>query len=344
MPILEDGSCAPSFVNIGSSYDRSGQTSDYMNSNHQLHVGYVAAIHYPKDKGYESSKIVLYDIVAPVTMVGGGTTWMTFRNARWGAGTFGSIADFTRARLCVPKGWQSGAPFTQEMVDQSSRVVFLCENGRSQSAVIVGLAEHSSLFDDSKEWGHYSASSFNGVRTLIDKEGQYSVTFTGAILDPEANAYIEAPEATTGTTILMDKEGSILLDNVKGESIKLDKTAKSIVTTARSVKTDVTDKDHATTAKGKITFLAQGNAVFNGKKVYIGDETNAAKNPLVLGNQLATFVQQLLSHLMTTEPMGQLGAMPVIMSPALKAKLSQLIKYGTQGAANPFLSKKGYVE
>ena len=47
---------------------------------------------------------------------------------------------------------------------------------------------------------------------------------------------------------------------------------------------------------------------------------------------------------MTTEPMGQLGDMPVIMSPVLKGRLSQLLKYGTPNTGNPFLSKKGYVE
>ena len=265
---------------------------------------------------------------------------MTFRNARWGAGSFGSSQDFTRARLNVPKGFKAGGAFTKEMQAQSSYVAFFCENGRSQLPVIVGLAEHPSLFDDSKELGHYWAQTFNGFSIGIDKDGQYSATFTGAILDPETNAYIEAPEATTGTTILMDKEGSILLDNVKGESIKLDKTAKSIVITARSIKTDVTDKDYANTIKGKVTFLAQGNAVFDGKKIYIGKE--GTPSPMVKGTELATFVRKLLAAFMSGSPIGQLGAMPVMASAKLLADLAQLVPYGTPGSA--FLSKKGYVE
>ena len=342
MPILSDGSCAPSHLVLDDYDQRSAGAAGYLNGNVSLHVGYVTGIHYPGDKGYEGVKIVQYDIVAPVNLPNGGSTWMAFFNARWGAGTFGSIADFTRARLNVPKGWKAGAPFTDEMIAQSTRVVFLCENGRSQSAVIVGLAEHPLLFDDNKEWGHYWAQQFNGFRVLIDKDGQYSATFTGAILDPEKNAYIEAPEATTGTTILMDKEGSILLDNVKGESIKLDKTAKSIVTTARSIKTDVTDKDHATTAKGKITFLATGNAVFNGKKVYIGKE--GATEPLVLGNKMAEAYKALIQAILTSTVIGQLGAMPVTISPALVNRLTPLIaKYGMPNTSL-FLSKKGYVE
>ena len=294
MPFLPDGSCAPSHTKMGSSNDGIAQAANLINANIALHVGYVGAIHYPGDEGYEGNQIVTYDIAAPISDADSGIVWVTFRNARWGAGMFGGKQDFARARLCVPKGWSAGKPMTEDMINQSSRVAFVCENGRSQSAVIIGLTEHEALFDDSKELGHYWEQSFNGFSIGVDKDGQYSATFTGAILDPETNAYIEAPEETTGTTILMDKEGSVLFDDVKGESIKLDKKAKSIVTTARSIKTDVTDKDHATTAKGKITFLAQGNAVFDGKKVYIGKESEASKNPLVLGNELARFVQQLL--------------------------------------------------
>lgn len=342
MPLLSDGSCAPSHMMMASSEDRVSSAFGYVDGDNGMHTGFVVAIHYPTDDGYDSAKIITYDIVAAVSVQGGGKTWLTYRNARWGAGTFGSIADFTRARLNVPKGWVNGAEFTQEMMVQSSYVAFFCENGRSTNPVIVGLLEHPLLFDDSKELGHYWAQTFNGFSIGIDKDGQYSATFTGAILDPETNAYIEAPEATTGTTILMDKEGSILLDNVKGESIKLDKTAKSIVTTARSIKTTVTDKDYANTIKGKVTFLAQGNAVFDGKKIYIGNEGRASRNPLVLGNELKEFVRRLLEAFMAGTPIGQLGAMPVMASATLLGALAQLVPYGTPGSA--FLSKKGYVE
>jgi hypothetical protein len=342
MPFLSDGSYAPSHATISSYKERQAATIDYMNGDNQLHIGYVAAIHYPGDKGYTDSKNVVYDIVAPVTAPGGGVTWMTFFNARCGMVPYGSSADFSRVRLNVPKGWTNGGAFTEAMMNQSSRVVFLCENGRSQASVIVGLAEHPSLFDDSKDWGHYSASSFNGVRTLIDKDGQWSITFTGAILDAKTNAYIEAPEATTGTTILLDKEGSILLDNVKGESLKLDKTAKSVVITARSMKTSITDKDHVTTAKGKITFLAKGNTVLDGQKVYIGKE--GSPEPMVLGNKLAAAYQALVDAFLKTPVIGQLGQMPVTISPALVQALMTLVRYGMQGQANPFLSKKGFLE
>jgi hypothetical protein len=314
-----------------------------MSDNVALHTGYVVAAHYPGDTGYVGNKRVLYDLVSLVTSPGGGVTWMTFFNAAWGAGVFGSVADFTRARLSTPQGWTNGAEFTTEMMNQASRVAFMCENGRSQSAVIIGLLEHPSLFDDSKELGHYYKQVFNGFSVGIDKDGQYSATFTGAILDPETNTYITAPEATTGTTILFDKEGSLLLDNVKGESIKLDKTAKSITTTARAIKTDVTEKDHATTAKGKITFLATGNAVFDGKKIYIGNEGRAS-NPLVLGNELAKFVSGLLDAFLTTSMVGALGYLPVQLSPDVRARLMQLKPYSISGMTNPFLSKKGYVE
>jgi hypothetical protein len=341
MPKLSDGSWAPSYLSCHTSTVRQSHALDLVDANSDLHMGYVVAIHYPGDAGYTNSKFALYDIVAPITVKGGSTTWMTFYNARWAAGAGGSSQDFTRMRLSTPKGWKAGSALTKEMMEQSSYVAFFCENGRSQLPVIVGLAEHPSLFPDSKDYGHYYAQSFNGVNTLIDKDGQYSVTFTGAILDATSNAYKTAPEATTGTTILLDKEGSLLLDNVKGESVRLNKTDKAIQIKARGMSTVVSDKDHTTNVpNGKVYFLAGQNAVFNGKKIYIGAETTT--EPLVLGTQLTIFVKNLLNAFLMKPFVGVLGNMPIMLHPDVRKDLMTLIPYGTP--VSRFLSKKGFVE
>ena len=500
MPLLSDGSCAPSHMMMASSEDRVNDAFSYVDGDTGMHTGFVVAIHYPADKGYDSSKVTLYDIVAAVSVQGGGKTWLTYRNARWGSGMFGSVTDFSRVRLNVPKGWNNGAEFTAEMMAQSSYVAFFCENGRSTNPVIVGLLEHPSLFDDSKEWGHYSASSFNGVNTLIDKDGQWSVTFTGAILDPATNAPITppvplagqikgpdfsapykiqalpvlplgftvppmpsipalpaipavvslpslpslpsvpmpgipkmpgmpalpgapavpslpslpgvpaipgnlpvpplpgapsvpgvpalpspptlpgvpgppsipvtvptvpgglpsipaapgttlpgapgvpaAPSIPTGpTTIMIDKFGSLLLDNTNGEVIKLNKADRAVQIGARSMMTMVTDKDHFTyVPNGKVTFLSGKNISLNSKRVCVGSEM--AIEPMVLGNQLAKAYLDLLNAFLQTPVIGQLGAMPVSISPALVVALTKLIKYGIP-VVSPFLSKKGFLE
>jgi hypothetical protein len=461
-----------------------------MNGNVSLHTGFITAIHYPTDTGYEGGKVILYDITAQVSLPGGGSTWMPFFNARWGASTAGSQQDFSRTRLSVPKGWKPGNPFTPEMQAQSSRVAFICENGRSQSAVIVGLLEHPSLFDDSKEWGHYSASSFNGVNTLIDKDGAWSVTFTGAILDPVTNApttpkvplagQIKGPDfskayttmslpsvpgfkvppmpsipalpalpanpvslpklpsfpsvpmpgvpampglpslpgappvpslpslpgapavpgnlptpplpgaptvpavnseaaaaeaaakaaaiaggataleadfagkqaavaavavddlPTGPTTIMIDKKGSILLDNTNGEVIQLNKPERALQIQARSMVTMVTDKDSFTyVPNGKVTFLSGKTVTLNAPRVCIGSDT--ATEPMVLGNKLAKAYLDLLNAFLQTPVIGQLGNMPVMISPTLVNKLIQLVQYGVP-YASPFLSKKGFLD
>lgn len=340
MPMLNDGSCAPSHIATATSKSRGASTLGYLENNVALHTGFVVDVHYPGDPGYENARSVLYDIMGMIIAPGGGLTWMPFYNARWGVGMFGASQDYTRARLNVPKGWNKGKAFTEEMLNQSSYVAFICANGRSQNPIIIGLLEHPSLFADDPELGHYWAQAFNGVETVINGSGEYSITFTGAILDPETNAYIEPPEATTGTTLVFDKEGSILLDNVKGESIKLDKKAESLDVAARAMTVDVTDKDYATTVKGKVTFLSQGNAVFDGKKVYIGKE--GSDQPLVLGKKLVSAMNELINAL-SGPLIGQLGAAPVSIHPTVKAALLQWQgKYAGPGSA--FLSRKAFVE
>lgn len=166
----------------------------------------------------------------------------------------------------------------------------------------------------------------------------------GTTLPGAPGAPAAASVPTGPTTIMMDKFGSLLLDNTNGEVIKLNKADRAIQIGARSMMTMVTDKDHFTyVPNGKITFLSGTNISLNSKRVCIGSEM--ALEPMVLGIQLANFVQKLLNALTTTEPMGQLGVMPVLMSPALKVKLVQLLAtYGLPTPGNPFLSKKGFLE
>jgi len=322
---------------------RMSESLSFQNENYAIKVGYIVGVHYPTDEGYTNlgTKDILYDVSAYV--IGpNGMAPVVFKNLRWGGGMFGNPNEYSRVSLLSPKNWNDGDEFTEDLAKQTSYVVFACDNGRSQNGYILGLAEHPLLKADSKELGHYWEQAFNGVSCNINKDGEYSVTFTGAILDSETNLFIEAPEETTGTTIKLDKEGSLILDNVKGESLKLDKKAKLIDVKAREMKVDVTEKDYKTTVKGKTVFLSEGNAVFNGKKIYIGKE--GSTEPLVLGNKLASALGMLIRQFLWSVPLGMAGNIPVFPSPALRNNLvGWLNMYGVQNTS-PFLSRKSFVE
>jgi hypothetical protein len=344
MPRLSDGTVIPSFFACQTSSEAVKLANEWNTTDVALHAGYVVAIHYPNsDSQHQKWGEAVYDIAAPVSFGTGGRAFTYYFDVRWAGGIVGSINDISRPRLNFPKGWKRGEEFTADMEKEASYVAFACANGIGQNAYIVGVIRHPSNASlDTKELGHYFTESYNGINTLINKDGEYSLTFTGAILDAESNKYIKAPDATTGTTIVLDKEGSLLLDNVKGESIKLDKKNQTTTVKARAMTVTVAEKDYASsTTKGKITFLAKTNAVFNGAKVYIGKE--GSTEPLVLGNKLATALKELIVYL-TADPLGVAGNIPVMMNPALKGNLNTWKnKYGTNNTS-AFLSKKGFVE
>jgi hypothetical protein len=340
--ILEDGSVLPSFLGVNTVEERGEVIAQQQFDNTSLKTGYVVGIHYPKDQGYADLTEIVYDVVCPTSFQGGGTWWQHFRNVKWGSGIGGSPKDFTEVRLYCPIGaWKPNSPITQDIIDQSTAVNLLCENGQSHNGVIVGFAKHlSRQILNAKDLGHYYRWDFNGMSSIIDKDGQYKVTFTGAVLDPQTNKYKDAPAETTGTYFQFSKEGNWLVDNSKGESILLDKKNKALNIRAREMRVDISEKDYSTTVKGKMVFKSDGVAVLNGKKNYIGKE--GATEPLVLGKKLTTALQKLIAVLITP-PIGVLGSAPVMPSPALIAGLNQwMAQYATP--TSPFLSRKGFVE
>jgi hypothetical protein len=338
-----DGSIIPSFYQTDTLEGSIKSVANYFNNDTSVHVGYVVGIHYPNDAEYTSYKYVTYDVLAISAQGDDPQTSLVYRNLHWAGGGMGDTNNVSRPRLRAAKGWSMSAPFTPEMEAQASLVAFACANGRTQDGYIIGVVDHpQNVWEDSRELGQHFWQSFNGINTYINKDGEYSVTFSGSILDPETNDYIEAPEATTGTTILMDKEGSILFDNVKGESIKLNKTDKAIQVRARAMQTVVSEKDHTTMApNGKVTFLAGTNAVFNGKKIYIGAE--GTPEPMVKGDSLADGLGLLIRYL-TGADFGVMGQTPVFIHPNLRSNLVRwAAQYGVRKKA-VFLSTKAFVE
>jgi hypothetical protein len=316
--------------------------AEQLSSNVTIKQGYVVARHYPNEEGYKRFKEVVYDVIAPASLREEGVSWQFYRNVRWASGLGGTVKDFTEIQMMVPsQPWQPNTPITKELIEQTTAVTLLCINGQSNNAIVVGFARNPYRETvPSRDDGHYYRWDFNGMSSIIDKDGQYKVTFTGAVLDPQTNKYKDAPAETTGTYFQFSKEGNWSVDNAKGESILLDKKNKGLNIRAREMRVDISEKDYSMAVKGKMVFKSDGVAVLNGKKNYIGKE--GATEPLVLGKKLTTALQKLITVLITP-PIGVLGSAPVMPSPALIAGLNQwMAQYATP--TSPFLSRKGFVE
>lgn len=340
--ILSDGSVIPSWLTPVEVESLGYVIDQQLSNNATLKLGYVVAIHWPDEVGYQTFKEPVYDILSYTSVDVEAATWQHFRNVRWGGGLGSNTKDFTDIRFTYPKEvWTPNTAPSIDMLKQCSAVTLLCLNGQSVGPYIVGFARHPYReVGLTKDDGYHYRWDFNGMSSIIDKDGQYKVMFTGAILDPSTNTYKEAPAETTGTFFQFTKEGNWLVDDAKGERILLDKKNASLNIQARKMAVDISEGDYSTNVKGKMFFQSEDKAVFNGKKVYIGKD--GAKDPLVLGKKLTDALGKLIQTL-TTAPLGVLGSAPVMPSPALLAGLNAWkAQYCTP--TSPFLSKKGFVE
>jgi hypothetical protein len=337
----EDGACIPSWLGAETAYDAGSAAYSLNFNNSSMHKGYVVGVHYPLDAGYEQATEITYDVACNVSMGVDASFWHVYRNVKLGVKFGGSSQDFMRFSLRAPKSnYDASTGLTEQQIAECSCVLIECENGQSERAYITGFWEHPNLQPDQKEFGHNYRWDFNGMSTTISKDGEYGLTFTGAILDPNTNSYIQPPSGTTGTFFKFLKDGSWLVDNVQGESIKLDKPGKALTAVSRAMNLTTTAGDLSINTKGKTNVQASGNAVFNSKaKVYTGRE--GATDPHVLGNKLVQAFQELVA-ILSLEVSGMAGPFPCISAfPPLLA--SWAAKYAVP-VVSPFLSRKGFVE
>lgn len=308
MPFLPDGTCIPSWLSVSDAMDRGAQTYEYSFNNTTLRRGYTVGIHYPGDKGYEKVKDVLYDVAVQASLGHEAEAWQVYRNVGVGIRLFGSKEEYTRFSIRTPRAtWDSEQGLTAEILAESSCVLVECEDGRSDKSKIVGFWEHPDTPPDDKELGHYWKWAFNGISQEVNKDGEYSVEFTGAILDPNTNFHVKAPENTTGTYFKFTKEGGWLVDDVKGESITLDKAGKKLSLAGRNI--DLASQGtFAVTAKGNASIVTQGNLTLEaGKTVTIkGEKVKVGKGnePMVLGHKLWDALDKLMSILLASNLSG----------------------------------------
>lgn len=229
-------------------------------------------------------------------------------------------------------------------------VAFL--NGESREAIILGGLTHparTTSLDPSL--GPQYRSEFNGIETVINEDGEYTLTFKGQptnidILDDKPEDALPAPEydeEVGGSYFEFDITGSMELNDVATElpqSFRIDKADGTITTesgkislkmTKETEQVDLLCKILNVTAEDKITkttkefeLKASTSVKINSPKVAIG------KDGIELLDQLFQLVDAL-SKVIPISPVGPCAALGTVPEWAAVKAIQEKIKEITGG-------------
>lgn len=243
-------------------------------SNVQLRPGEVQEAIYPQDPRNRSKRFIEYSVYVQHRENGTAVTKI-YPNCIL-MNSFGGFADQLTYTLRAEanadtqnSAKQSGEP------GKGSKVLVLCLNGETHSAIIVGGLRDASRDSDpksDKDQGHHLHFAFNGVIFDIDKDGQLTLQVTGAT---DAEGKTENDELPS--TLKIEKSGKITAETKDGKnSIVID---KGTITVTAEDEVEVTagkatiKSDHVVVDSNLIE-LGQGAALNPGNAVMLGSAIN----------------------------------------------------------------------
>jgi hypothetical protein len=170
---------------------------------------------------------------------------------------FGGISDFFNKKYRPTTNKKKTLSKTELKNQNGSVVLLLCIDGKSEQAIIIGSIAHPDRKNGklTQDKGHHLEGEFNGVNWKIDKDGSLTVTFKSAT-DNDAK-----PQDTKagGSTLTMEKDGSVQVSDGNKEKIRIDKTKKTIDLTAESDISITTDANANITAKSNLNTKASAD-------------------------------------------------------------------------------------
>ena len=182
---------------------------------------------------------------------------------------FGGIADFFNKKLRPTSNKKETLNKTELKNQNGSIVLLMCIDGKAEQAIIVGSIDHPDRQHGklTKDKGHHLEGEFNGVNWSIDKNGALTVTFKSAT-DNDGK-----PQDTKagGANLKIEKDGSIQASDGNKETIRIDKTKKTISIAAESDISATSDANVNLTAKAALNakatadLLADAGGSFNAK-------------------------------------------------------------------------------
>lgn len=228
MPLLADGSVIPSFMGI--SRTEAAYDGDAF-GNGLLRVGEVIEIVYPDDDRSRSKKFIEYRVLVQQRSNYTGNSKIYENCQLWNP--LAGLAD----RFWYTLRYDTTPPDKRkESLGKGSKVLVLCINGESNTAVIMGGVRDEvdndgkvKGLDDTKikDLGHHLYFNFNGISFYVDKDGQCALTYNGKT---KIDGTTDVDSDNTGTALKLLKNGDArFADKDNKNSIFIDHQNSKIV-------------------------------------------------------------------------------------------------------------------
>lgn len=174
---------------------------------------------------------------------------------------FGGITDFFNKKLRPTTDPVKVSKRNALNKQNGSIVLLLCIDGHSEQAIILGSIAHPDRKNGklTKDKGHHLEGEFNGVNWQIDKDGALTVKFNSA--SDNDGKYKDSKAG--GSTLKMEKDGSIEASDGSKEKIRIDKTSKTVSVSAEKDISLTTDANANITAKKNINAKATSNLLLD---------------------------------------------------------------------------------
>lgn len=217
--------------------------SKKLSQNMYLRLGCVVEIYDIEDTDNISKLMPEYDVMA---IEDDNTT--LYKNCI-SIDSFGGVSDFFMAKLRKPKDSKKVKSKGSLKKQNGSIVLMLCIDGNSEQAVILGAIAHPDRKTGQlkKALGHHAEGEFNGLNYKVDKDGALTILFKSAT----DNDGKPQDEKAGGANWKIEKDGSIEFSDGNKESIRLDKTKKTITVVAES--------DISVTSSANVNLTAKKN-------------------------------------------------------------------------------------
>jgi hypothetical protein len=209
-----DGSVIPSNLQ----YSEQKTANDFVRRNTQMRSGVVTDIIYPDDNRSLSKIFIEYDVLVSHADSENGFNASIYRNCKC-VNVFGQASNSLTYTL-IP-----GVDDGTGVYDRAASVLLLCVDGFSdagQSVIIGGLSDADGK-TYSKADGQFYDFNFNGININIDNSGEFLVQFNS----PDDASGNPTNSAAAGSSIKIDLQGRVSLNDNIGQKFILDRVAKT---------------------------------------------------------------------------------------------------------------------
>lgn len=229
-----------------------------------LRMGVVVKIHKASDITSVSKVSPEYDVITSQQNGSMGQSFVRYTNCISIDG-FGGVADFFEKKLRVADGEKFTKTYDFNK-QNGSLVLMLCADGFTDKGIIIGGFQNTARPTNlPKDGSLHMEGEYNGLNWKVDKDGALTVTFKSKT-DNEGKPQ---DEKAGGSTISIEKDGSIDINDAADELFRMDKTEQTIDLEAKN---DITLESAAANinitagknivgkATADIEFTAEGSA------------------------------------------------------------------------------------